>query len=177
MNAKDLILNKRLTEAGELPPGGRPLRRPAGPAGSPGSRDPVDQADDFMSHGPRPLPGERRPGGSPSRDMLLGRDEPGGMGMPGEEDSPVRPGSVRRGPFSPAEMNMLKDVLLLVATEVVGNDFDGAIARKLMSGAVPEPGELQHILDEAGRIKDLPDTHGKLMQKVYELVQSASRKL
>lgn len=148
MNAKDLI-QQRVTEAEPNAPG-LPPRRPL-----------------------------RRPGGPPNpHDLMMGLgdmppDEPGDMGEPGGPGP--RPGSMRpRGPFSPTEMSMLKDVLLLIATEVMGNDFDGAIARKLMSGAVPEPGELQHILDEAGRIKDLPETHGKLMQKVFQHVQSAA---
>ena len=156
MNAKDLIL-KRVNEAAPRPP-----RRPPGP----------------------PAPGG---GGGDSRDLLMGMggmpdDMPGGGG-PGEEGSsyssdprmpggPGHPGSMRpRGPFSPQEMTALKEVLLLIATEVSGNDFDGAIARKLIGGGVPDSGELQHILDEAGRIKDLPEVHGKLMQKVYEFVQ------
>jgi len=156
MNAKDLIL-KRVNEAAPRPP-----RRPPGP----------------------PAPGG---GGGDSRDLLMGvggmpDDMPGGGGS-GEEGAsyssdprmpggPGHPGSMRpRGPFSPQEMTALKEVLLLIATEVSGNDFDGAIARKLIGGGVPDSGELQHILDEAGRIKDLPEVHGKLMQKVYEFVQ------
>ena len=104
-------------------------------------------------------------------------------GMPrpeegGEEEmmrgDPMSRMSMRpRGPFSPQETSMTKDLLLLVATEVMGNDFDGKIARKLMKGEVPSAGDLQHIVDEVRRIPDLPEPHQKLMQKLISHINSA----
>ena len=90
--------------------------------------------------------------------------------MGGPERHSMRP----RGPFSPQEMSMIKDLLLLVATEIMGNDFDGKIARKLMKGEVPKLGELQHIVDEVRRVPDLPEPHQKLMQKLTDHINTAS---
>jgi hypothetical protein len=100
----------------------------------------------------------------------------------GPRNRPMRPRGDRPTPFDPSgarpprmlsgpETSILKDVLLLINTELTGNDFDGAIVRKLMANQDLDPGELQHILDEAGRIRELPEQHKALLQKVYEITQ------
>jgi hypothetical protein len=118
---------------------------------------------------PRRVGPPRMPSQQPASFKMRG--EPGEEEMmPGSERHSMRP----RGPFSPQETSMIKDLLLLMATEAMGNDFDGKIARKLMKGEVPTPGELQHIVDEVRRIPDLPEPHQKLMQKLIGHINSAS---
>lgn len=144
MKAKDLIT--QLNEA-DRPP--RPPMRP-------GHGRPDIDPREFTMGGP-----ENMPGGP------VGDEGPFRGGPPGRTS--MRP----RGPFSPQEMSMLKDLLLLAATEAMGNDFDGKIARTMMKGEVPNPGDLQHIVDECRRIKDLPEPHQRLMQKLIEHISTA----
>lgn len=83
-----------------------------------------------------------------------------------------RSGEPEQGPFSVADTSKLKDILLLIVTKMANNEFDAAIARHMMSGRPLEPGQIQHILDEAGQIQDIPPSHQQVLQKAYEFMQS-----
>ncbi len=73
--------------------------------------------------------------------------------------------------FAGPEEGALKDIMLLFLTEVAGNNYDGAIVRKLVEGKDLDRGELQHILDEGARIERLPESHAKILEKIHQLIQ------
>ena len=60
----------------------------------------------------------------------------------------------------------MKDIVILILAGIVGSDLDAQIGRALMAGQELNPGQLQHILDEARNIQ-VPDSHGPLMQKIF----------
>ena len=108
MKAKDLIRETRLTEAGEAE--GQPL---SGRPPLPGTTSQPRQ---------RPARPRRGPGSMPPG---MGGEFPGEMGgIPGEP-----PGEPKL--LSPREIVSLKDTLLLMTTEAMGNTYDGQIVRKL----------------------------------------------
>ena len=78
----------------------------------------------------------------------------------GREETP-------RGQFSPKEVSQLKDILILILANISHSDLDRDIGQALMSGQELQPGQLQHILDEARNVQ-LPETHGALLQKVFQ---------
>lgn len=96
-------------------------------------------------------------------------------GSEGEEDLPPRDidrmtgreGGAPRGQFSPKEVSQLKDVLILILANISHSDLDRDIGQALMSGQELQPGQLQHILDEARNVQ-LPETHGALLQKIFQ---------
>jgi hypothetical protein len=81
-------------------------------------------------------------------------------------------GPAQSGPFDKRDLAKLTQVLLLVATEGTGNTHDGAIARKLIGGQPLEKGELQHIMDEVRRLKDLPKDFDPVLEKVFHVLSS-----
>lgn len=128
----------------------------------------------------------RPEGPTPSRPplKLTGRMRrvpfhPPGSEMGGEEDMP--PEDIARmtgrepGPkaqFNPKELSQLKDVVIMILANLAHSDLDMQIGQALMSGQPLEPGQLQHILDEA-RNANIPDSHGPLLQKIFtQLSQS-----
>lgn len=143
MNAKQIFERDRVTEA-ESEAGGQMLR------------------------GENPPPGTTGGGGRPPRPMdpdlmrmRMHGPRPPGMGMP----EPMQ------GPFTHTEMNKLKDVYLLILAKMAGSEYDEAIVRRMMTGGALEPGQVQHILDEAGRAGDLPEQYHKLLQKIHDTLQ------
>lgn len=152
MNAKQIFEKRRLQEAETA--GGQSMGGPTPPSGA--------------SANTRPRPPLRRPpeGLPGDEEMMMQRMRgmPGGMrgGRP-EEMS---------GPFTVSDMSKLKDVLLLIVCQQAGNDYDGAIAQQLMAGKPLDPGQVQHILDEAGRVGNIPESHGKVLQKAFEWVKN-----
>jgi len=85
------------------------------------------------------------------------------------------PGGLGGGPprlFEGPEESALKDIMLLFLTEVAGNDYDGAIVRKLVEGKDLDRGELQHVLDEGARIQNLPPSHATVLEKIHQLIQN-----
>jgi len=111
-----------------------------------------ESGDDFMPVPGMPMPGPGRPG--------MGRP---GMGRP----------EMMSGPFSPGDLSKLKDVLLLIVCAQARNSYDGDIAKQLMAGKPLEPGQVQHILDEVGSVGNLPESHGRVLQKAFEWLQSS----
>lgn len=84
----------------------------------------------------------------------------GGPPRPGDfgAEERTRPRGVRAGSLHSAEdmkhrargdTDLLRDALLFVLAS--GNELDKGIVLKLLGGKTPDPGEIQHILDEAGR--------------------------
>ena len=71
-----------------------------------------------------------------------------------------------RGQFAPKEISQLKDVMMLMMATLMNSDLDKQIAQALMEGRNLEPGQLQHILDEARNLQ-LPESHGALLQKIF----------
>lgn len=145
MNAKQLFGKDKITEAG-------PGERPPGRTGPP--RRPVG----------RPMPS----GGMDDPSAMMG------MGSMGPGEDPVRRMSGREGPkaqFDENEISQIKDVMIQILAKVIGSDLDAQIGRSLMSGQPLEPGQLQHILDEARQI-ELPETHNALMQKLFTTLRS-----
>lgn len=146
MNAKDLF-RKSMNEADE----------PSRPEGPPPSRPPLK------------LTGRMRrvPFHPPGSEM-------------GEEDMPPEDiarmtGREPAGPkaqFNPKELSQLKDVMIMMLANLAHSDLDMQIGQALMSGQPLEPGQLQHILDEARNLQ-IPDSHGALLQKIFnQLSQS-----
>ena len=72
-----------------------------------------------------------------------------------------------RGMFNPREVSQLKDIIILMLAEIMQSDLDKGIAENLMAGKDPDPGQLQHILDEARRLK-LPESHTGILQKIHQ---------
>jgi hypothetical protein len=168
MNAKDLI-RRRITEADPVPPEDHPLGVP--PRGRqyppmPPSRPPLK-----LSGRTRTVP--FRPPGSETGEEDFppgGMDEPGNpmmRRMMGREAAP-------QGQFSPKEQSQLKDVMILILAKLANSDLDMQIAQALMAGKDLEPGQLQHILDEARNVP-IPDSHGPLMQKIFSQISQPSR--
>lgn len=117
---------------------------------------------DMSAGPPRRGPGGPRPGG-PRRDIHRMTGGPGGE--EGGEDGPGGP----KGQFNSKELSQLKDVMILILASMLGSDLDKQIATALMNGQPLDPGQLQHILDEARRA-DIPESHGPLMQKLFGLI-------
>lgn len=158
MNAKEIFEKRRIQEAGGETAGGQSM------GGSP----PPSGASSNMR--PRPTlrrPPEGLPGDDEEMMMQRMRGMPGGMrgGRP-EEMS---------GPFTASDMSKLKDVLLLIVCQQAGNDYDGGIAQQLMAGKPLDPGQVQHILDESSRVGNIPESHGKVLQKAHEWLQNPGR--
>lgn len=117
------------------------------------------------------LPPEQRPQrparpGGPRRPMRI----PGGGG-PEDDVARLTGGPDAGGPpaqFSPKEISQLKDVMIAILAGMLGSDLDKQIGQALMSGTPLEPGQLQHIIDEARRA-EIPESHGPLMQKIFGL--------
>lgn len=93
----------------------------------------------------------------------------------GEEDLPPEdlPSDIQRvtgreprGQFNPKELSQLKDIMILILANLAHSDLDAQIGQALMAGQELDPGQLQHILDEARNIQ-VPDSHGQLMQKIF----------
>jgi hypothetical protein len=137
MNAKDLIRGRLHEAEGEELFGGTPPGSTGGPS--------------------RPMPNRplRRPGGPMGGPPSLRRM----MGGPGEEGAP--------GFFNPRETNQLKDILIFTLASMLHSENDLRIAQALMAGQELDPGQLQHVLDEASRLK-LPESHKPVLQKIYQ---------
>jgi len=103
-------------------------------------------------------------GTAASRMPVRNRKPPGGV--PHELPPELGPGEMGRGPGGSGQAGLLKDVLLLMCTELLGNDFDAPIARKLIEGKPLDPPDIAHILDEAPRIQNLPERHQKLLKQL-----------
>jgi hypothetical protein len=140
-------------------------------------------AEGQMQRGPNPPPGTTSTRRPPPRQLEPDNPEnmaqrPGGPRMfsgPGGPHMLRRPGmgapEPMQGPFSASDMSKLKDVLLLIVCNLSRNSFDEEIARAMMSGQPPNPGHIRHILDEVGRIKDIPEGHHAVLQKAYAWLQ------
>lgn len=105
-----------------------------------------------------PRPGAGGPQGPAGEEGIEGEDYVsrvmgGGAGAP-------------RGMFNPKEISQLKDVMILTLAQLLGSDLDKQIGEKLAKGEELDPGQLQHILDEA-RNAPIPESHGPLMQKIF----------
>jgi hypothetical protein len=136
MKAKELFGKETVTEAG---PGDQP---PGGPPRRPRIPPPrrVDVPQDRID-ADNPMTG-----GGPVRRMV-GREEPTGQ-------------------FTAEETSQLKDVLIQILARAANSHLDAQIGQALMSGQPLEPGQLQHILDEARQI-ELPESHNAIMQKIF----------
>lgn len=96
-------------------------------------------------------------GGDPPRP----EDSAGAQAAPRQRPG-ARPGAASRG-----DGDLLKDALLFVLAS--GNELDKGIALKLIGGKTPDPGEIQHILDEAGRYyNELPDYLQKGLGAIHQ---------
>lgn len=106
-----------------------------------------------------------------SRMPVRNRKPPGNM--PDEEMPPsFMGGGPGMRPPGGGQNALLKDILLLMCTELLGNDFDAPIARKLIDGKELDAPDIAHILDEAPRIQNLPEKHQRLLK---ELATKAGR--
>jgi len=71
--------------------------------------------------------------------------------------------------FNPKELSQLKDVMILMLAGLARSDLDMQIGQALATGKELEPGQLQHILDEARNVQ-LPETHNALLQKIFSQI-------
>jgi hypothetical protein len=137
MNAKELF-RKKVTEADEPRPGGPPPGRPLKLSGR-------------MRTVPYHPPGSE-----------MGEED-----LPSEDIARMTGQAAPKGQFNPKELSQLKDVLIMILASLAHSDLDMAIGQALMSGQELDPGQLQHILDEARNIQ-VPDSHGPLLQKIFD---------
>ena len=141
VNAKDLF-RKKVTEA-ENP---EDMPRPQGPPGTRGTGLPPR----------RPMPPRRR-GGEMEGDM------------PGDMERVMGQTEIPKGQFSSKELSQLKDVMIFILAGMLGSDLDKQIGQALATGQPLDPGQLQHIMDEARRF-EIPESHGPLMQKIFSQI-------
>ncbi len=146
MNAKELF-RKNMNEADE----------PTGPGGPPPSRPPMKLSGRKRVVPFRP-PGSEEMGGEEDFPPGGGEDVARMMGRGGPE--------APRGQFNPKELSQLKDVIIMILASLAHSDLDMQIGQALMSGQELEPGQLQHILDEARNVQ-IPESHGALLQKIF----------
>lgn len=83
--------------------------------------------------------------------------------LTGQQETP-------RNQFTPKEAGQLKDIMILMLAKLMQNETDSEIGQKLMKGHPLQPGELQHIIDEAGHL-ELPPSHSELIRKISQLAQ------
>jgi hypothetical protein len=152
MKAKE-IFQHNLTEAEDDP------TNPVPSGHSPGTPPPGRQYP--------PIPG--RPLKLSGRKVTVPLHQPGSE--MGEEDDITRM-TAPRGQFNPKELSQLKDVLIMILANLAHSDLDMAIGQALMSGQELNPGQLQHIIDEARAIQ-VPDSHGPLLQKIFDRISRA----
>lgn len=142
MNAKELF-RKPVNEAGELPPEDVPPTRPPLKLTGRMRRVPF--------HPPGSEMGEE---GMPPEDMPSDIERMTGGGRP-------------RGQFNPKELSALKDVVIMMLAKAMGSDMDMQLAQALMTGQEIDRGLLQHVLDEARSLDNLPESHNALLQKIF----------
>ena len=92
------------------------------------------------------------------------------MGRPGNPEGVEGP----PGFFAPRELNQLKDIVILTLAGLMHSEEDTRIGLALAAGKELDPGQLQHILDEASRVKGLPDSHKPILQKIYKKLTAES---
>jgi hypothetical protein len=83
--------------------------------------------------------------------------------MVGQDEPP-------KGQFTLKETSQLKDVLIMMLAHIAHSSTDAEIGQALMNGQELDPGQLQHILDEARQLQ-IPDSHGTLLQKIFTKLQ------
>lgn len=90
---------------------------------------------------------------------------------------PMRPGGSMTGPvsrpagdFSPREMVLIKDYVLLELVRGQGNFYE-KLVNTLVNGTELEPGQLQHFIDEAANIPGLTEQHQALVQKIQQVLE------
>lgn len=153
MNAKELFeKSKRLTEADSPVPPEHPLGVP--PKGR--------EYPPMPGRQPLKMTGRMRavPFHPPGSEMGEEEDMPPDVArMTGREAAP-------KGQFNPKELSQLKDVVIMILANLAHSDLDAQIGQALMSGQELDPGQLQHILDEARNVQ-IPETHGALLQKIF----------
>lgn len=88
-------------------------------------------------------------------DQVMGRER-GPMGM-----------------FNPRELSQLKDLLIFILATTFDSPSDLEIGQALMAGKDLDPGQLQHIMDEARRSK-VPDSFSPLLQKIHQKVSGGA---
>ena len=98
----------------------------------------------------------------PQRPVRRPGERPGGP--EGEEGPP--------GFFTPRELSQLKDIIILSLAGLMRSEEDTRIGMALAAGKELDSGHLQHILDEARRLK-LPDSHKPILQKIYTKLTAA----
>jgi hypothetical protein len=135
MKAKDLITEK-LNEAKAMLPEaeGGPEDEPTEGFRGPEGFDPGDR------------PPRRAPGPGMRRPM-----RPGGPGGP-------------PGLLSPRERDAFKAIVMYELLNMAGRDqYYLNLVKTAISGKDPDPGQIQHLLDEAGRISDLLDENQRAL--------------
>lgn len=108
-----------------------------------------------------------RPGSEMGEEDLPGEDLP-------SPDIQRMTGREPRGQFNPKELSQLKDIMIMILANLAHSDLDAQIGQALMAGQDLDPGQLQHILDEARNVQ-VPDSHGALMQKIFNRLSQAPR--
>jgi hypothetical protein len=113
------------------------------------------------------------PGAEMSDPMKMG---PGGPRMrqsgPGR---PMRPGGPGGPPgmFNPRERDAFKAIVMYELLNMAGRDqYYLNLVKTAISGKDPDTGQIQHLLDEAGRISDLLDENQRaLLDKLSRMPQ------
>ena len=69
---------------------------------------------------------------------------------------------------------MLKDVMILYLAHIANSEMDAQLLQAINARQPIEPGLLQHVLDEARNIPNLPETHGAFLQKLFTQISQQS---
>jgi len=120
---------------------------------------------------------EDRPGGPPEPPEPLGgwqgaASPPRGMRRPMRPGGPGGPGGPP-GMLSPRERDAFKAIVMYELLNMAGRDqYYLNLVKTAISGKDPDPGQIQHLLDEAGRISDLLDENQRaLLDKLSRMPQ------
>lgn len=96
----------------------------------------------------------------PTEDSEIANDV---QRLTGQQETP-------RNQFTPKETGQLKDIMIMMLAKLMQSQTDSEIGQKLMKSQSLQPGELQHIIDEAGHL-ELPPSHNELLRKISQLAQ------
>jgi hypothetical protein len=117
--------------------------------------------------GDESFPGDR-PGDMPGGRPDPRRRFPGGMRRPGG------PGGPEGGPggaaFSGRDYSLMKDIALCELVQAQRGDYYKKLVNTLISGQEPEPGQLQHFIDEAHNFPELGEQHKMLLAKIQQVL-------
>lgn len=98
-------------------------------------------------------------------DQHLNRRREFAPGEPGPSMTRRRMGGPGAGSGS-KDLEILKDVLLLVTMSLSGDSLSLGVARTMVQGKMPDPSFIDHLKTEASVLPDLPPGHLEALQRL-----------